>query len=294
MGRSTTALHGGRCLATHIGADIFLGLDGALGAEKHRRAVAVALERHAVVRDPHRALADDVGPPVRLLLVGRARPLQLPLRVERFSDAAVGQREHLKSPAVRDERPAPAGEGVDAARRPDDVRPGVQEQVVGVGEDELLSRRVGRREIEGLQRGVRPHGHETGGVDDAVRRRDPPHPRRALAALMQHLEPKVFFGRVRPRREVGSRRQRRIVSRRRRCYATAVLTCISRLKNLWPTSPVWNGSHCQCHLSTFIPPLPMRPTRRTLSTPVLSASPVVFGRQRSSFVVVAGVVVVVA
>ena len=155
-------------------------------------------------------LPHHVGSPVRLPLTPRGGgPLQPPPpRLERFRYAAVLQREDLEPTAVGDERTVPpAREFVYPPRVADDVGSRLEHEVVRVREDQLLPRCVGGGEIRGLQRPVRSDGHESGRVDDAVRRMHPSHARRAHRRSVQYLEAEVFFGSVGPGREVRRGRE---------------------------------------------------------------------------------------
>ena len=63
-----------------------------------------------------------------------------------------------------------------AARGAHHLGAGVQQQVVGVAEHELLALGVGLGPVDALERGIGADGHESGGVDGAVGGMDPAHP----------------------------------------------------------------------------------------------------------------------
>ena len=152
--------HGDHALVEHhhdVAADGHLRLDAELGAQQHRPPVDVALEE---------------------------RPLLGHL-------ARVGQREDLVSAGVGEHRAGPAHEPVDAAHPPKHLRPRAQQEVVGVGEKDLRPGRGERLRRLRLHRGLRPHRHEDGRLDLAVKRaeRRGPRPRAAGLRVDAEIEP---------------------------------------------------------------------------------------------------------
>ena len=124
----------------HVRADQLLDAHALGRAEEHLRAVHRAAEAHALLADA----------PV------------------------LGQREDLVAAAVRQDRPVPAHEAVQAAQRRDRLRAGPQGQVVGVRQDHA---RPGGAELFGRQAahgGAAADGHEGGRLHRARAQRQPP------------------------------------------------------------------------------------------------------------------------
>ena len=109
-----------------VAADGLLRLDAQLGAEQDRPAVEIALEDRA--RLGHRA---------------RMR-----------------QRENLEAAGIGQHGALPAHEPMDAAQPPEDLRPRAQQQVIGIGEQDLRARILQRLRKLRLDRGLRAHRHE--------------------------------------------------------------------------------------------------------------------------------------
>ena len=108
-----------------VGAELRLHLHRDLGRDEELRPVAVGAKPGSLLVDPdHRAVLAAPRSAAALDLVG---------------DAAVGEREDLEAAGVGDQRPLPAHEAVQAPGGGDPVRPGRDEQVVGVAEDELVA-----------------------------------------------------------------------------------------------------------------------------------------------------------
>ena len=157
-----------------VGAELMLDDDGHLGGEPVRRPVQVRPERHPVVVD-HR----------QPLLTGRDDVVGLdPLGVHgQHLAESRPQRQHLESAAVGERRPRPVHECAEAARRVDDVRSGLQIEVIGVGQHRLgpeLRHGLGQ---DGFHRRLGPHRDERRGADLAVRGADDagaPEPARQL------------------------------------------------------------------------------------------------------------------
>ena len=119
----------------------------------------------------------------------------------------VSQGEDLEPAAVRDDRRVAADERVEASGVYDEVRAGLQHEVVRVAEHEL---QVGGLELLVRDRFQGAHGadcDEPRGVDDPVRGVNPPHARVRFLRLMDQLVPEEVARRV--RRELRRRRRRR-------------------------------------------------------------------------------------
>jgi hypothetical protein len=136
------------------------------------------VERHHDVRieralDFHRPLGGQQQP----VAVDRRRELDAVL-------AHLAQRaeaEDLEAAGIRQDRPLPAGESMQAAVRRDDVGARAQPQMECVAEDDLRADVVelgGRHRLDGA---VRTHRHEHGRLDDAVGERQACAPRSACA-----------------------------------------------------------------------------------------------------------------
>ena len=74
--------------------------------------------------------------------------------------ARMRQREDLEPARVRQDRALPAHETVNAARAPENLRPGTQQQVVGIREQDLRARVLQRLRKLRLHRGLRADRHE--------------------------------------------------------------------------------------------------------------------------------------
>ena len=114
----------------------------------------VGLDLHALLR-PHKNLAAvDVGVKIDPFLLDLSQ---------------TGQGKHLKAAGVRQDRPVPVHEPVQAAELPDQLVAGAHMQMVGVGELHLgadLAQVVGgNRALDGAHRA---HVHEHRGLDGAV------------------------------------------------------------------------------------------------------------------------------
>ena len=179
-----------------ISAEALLRLDAGLGGEHHARPVPVRPEQHAVLVG-----ADEQPVPSFLL----RRPARLHLQ------AVLGvwscEREHLETPAVGDDGRVASDELVQSTRRRHQVWPGLQHQVIRVGEHQV---QAGGRELlvrDRLQRAVRAHRDVPRGLDDAVRGVDAPDPRGGFLRLVDELVPEEVAGLV--RRELARGRRRR-------------------------------------------------------------------------------------
>ena len=95
------------------------------GERKSSRAVAIGAEASALLGD-----RDD-----RAVLAARAAAA-----LHLVGDPAMGEREDLEAAGVGDQRPLPAHEAVQPAGGGDPLRPGRDEQVVGVAEDQLVAK----------------------------------------------------------------------------------------------------------------------------------------------------------
>ena len=74
--------------------------------------------------------------------------------------ASMGQREHLETTGVGQDRSIPAAEAVQPAVVGDDVQAGAQVQVEGVAEDDLGAQRPHLVRQDALDRAIGPHRHE--------------------------------------------------------------------------------------------------------------------------------------
>ena len=117
-----------------VAADAALGEDGALGAEEDGLAVDVALE-------------DGAG----------------------FAHGAgVGEGEDLEAAGVGEDGAVPLHEAVDAAEALEDFGAGAEEEVVGIGEEDLGAGVFEGFGELGFDRGLGADGHEEGGADLVV------------------------------------------------------------------------------------------------------------------------------
>jgi len=86
-----------------------------------------------------------------------------------FGDLAHGRKgEHLKAAGVREDRPVPAHEGVEAAEPSHQLIAGAQPQVISVAQDDLgadLFELGGGHTLHGS---LGAHGHEGRGGDNAM------------------------------------------------------------------------------------------------------------------------------
>src|SRR5262245_17746913 len=85
----------------------------------------------------------------------------------------LGEAPDLKAPGVGQDRAVPAHEAVQSAELAHDVVPRPEEQVIGVGEDDLRARRGEVVRAQCLHGRVRADRHEDRRLDDAVRRGEP-------------------------------------------------------------------------------------------------------------------------
>ena len=83
--------------------------------------------------------------------------------------AQAGQREHLESAGIGEDRLIPAHELVQPARLFDEVFAGADMQVIRVGEDDLRTDLVQFARGHALDGRLRAHRHEDRGLDVAVR-----------------------------------------------------------------------------------------------------------------------------
>ncbi len=97
-----------------------------------------------------------------------------PAALDLVGDAAVGEREDLEAAGVGDQRPLPVHEAVQPAGGGDPLRPGRDEQVVGVAEDQLVAEPGDLGRLQPPHRPLRRQRDEgrrldrpVGGVDDA-------------------------------------------------------------------------------------------------------------------------------
>ena len=113
-----------------------LDVDGGFRREQMRVAIQVRAEEHALVGDL----------------------------------AEVAQAEDLESAGVGEDGARPGHEFVQPAELADQLVAGPQEQVIGVGEDDLGVELAGQIALhDAFDRGLRADGHEDGRFDDAVR-----------------------------------------------------------------------------------------------------------------------------
>jgi len=84
------------------------------------------------------------------------------------------QRHHLEPPAVGEDVPIPSHEFVQSALRAgvtDELRPGLQSQMIGIRQYYPIVQRLAMRDVHGgqpLQRALGPHRHEHGGGNGTV------------------------------------------------------------------------------------------------------------------------------
>jgi hypothetical protein len=101
---------------------------------------------------------------------------------------AIRKTEHLKAAAVGQDRPVPAHKVVQTTQRRHGLLAGTKHEMVGIGEDHLRPGFAESARIDAFHRTLRPHRHEGGCLDDAVRRRELAAPRRRRSILVQNLE----------------------------------------------------------------------------------------------------------
>jgi hypothetical protein len=85
-----------------------------------------------------------------------------------------GQAEHLEAAAVRQDGPIPSHKPVQPAERPDDLVARAEIQVIGVAQNQLAPLLVQVSRVQGLDRGLRPAGHEDRSLQRAVAGGQPP------------------------------------------------------------------------------------------------------------------------
>mmetsp|Transcript_15581 Transcript_15581/g.30497 ORF Transcript_15581/g.30497 Transcript_15581/m.30497 type:complete len:209 (-) Transcript_15581:135-761(-) len=195
-----------------IGSNILLSLNGTLRSERHLRSIAITLKNDVIFRHRHRIFPGHIRSPMALVIpflcalddfpIGS---FQLPSRLQRLLHTPVRQRKYLKSTAVRDERFLPPGEFVNPPGVADDAGPGLEEEVVGVGENELLAGVVGFGEIDGFERRVGPDCDEGGRVDGAVGGCDSSRSGEAFFGLVYDLKLEIIFRFIRPRWKISGR-----------------------------------------------------------------------------------------
>ena len=138
-----------------VGAEGALDLHRALGRERARGAVHVALELDAVLLDPPQPL----------------------------------EREDLEAAGVGEHRPVPGGEAVEPAHARDDVLAGAEVQVIGVAEDDLRAgARARRRRCRPRTTPWVPTGMNAGRLDGAVGQGERAGARGAGRALEREVE----------------------------------------------------------------------------------------------------------
>ena len=131
-----------------------LDLHRGLGRHEALGAVEVGAEAHAALLDGERSRPGAAA-------VRRAA-------LDLVGDGAVAHREDLKAARVGDDRPAPAHEVVQAAEARDALVAGVEEQVEGVAEDDVVAERRDLGRQHPLDRRLGRQGHEGGRAHLAV------------------------------------------------------------------------------------------------------------------------------
>src|SRR5262245_31821716 len=110
----------------------------------------------------------------------RAVEVRLELCAVFGDDAAIGEAKHLKAAAVRQDRPVPADEMMQAPTSRDQLVAGPQEKVIGVAENDLGTA-VDEVAVEcGFHRPLRANGHERRSLNHAMRRLELAQSRRAI------------------------------------------------------------------------------------------------------------------
>ena len=135
-----------------VGAERRLDLHRRLGAHEALPPVDVRAEAHALLGDRQDAA-----------LAVTAAALDL------LGHRAVAHREHLEAAGVRDDRPPPAHELVEAAEARDQLVAGLEEEVEGVAEHHLVPERLDLGRGERLDRGGRGERDERRRPHVAVR-----------------------------------------------------------------------------------------------------------------------------
>ena len=115
----------------------------------------------------HRLGREMLLAPIEMRSEGRARIADLDQVVEA---------EYLKPATVGQDRPFPAHEFVQPAKPGDPFATGPKRQVIGVAKQDLGTQSADLIRAERLDGGLRPHRHERGRVDHAVRRCQSPAP----------------------------------------------------------------------------------------------------------------------
>src|SRR5258708_4507440 len=95
--------------------------------------------------------------------------------------AHFSQAPDLKSPGVRQNRPLPVHETMQAAMRFDDFEPRAQEEMKGVSQHDLRADGFEILRGHGLHGAVSPHRHEGRRFDRSTYEGEPAAPRRAIA-----------------------------------------------------------------------------------------------------------------
>ncbi len=181
--------------------------------EPARGALGRGHDRRTLRRQPDEMieLHHDVGA-VRHLQVNHRLGRHLPLRsvdMRREADALFShfrvrrQAEHLESAAIRQDRPVPPHELVQAASFLDDPDAGPQHQVIRVREDDLGAGLSHLPRVKGLHRRLRANRHEHRGLDLATGRADPPAARHRNRVLGEKAEFKTSTERLAHRQGPG-------------------------------------------------------------------------------------------
>ncbi len=145
-------------------------LPGGRGRFQGDRPGRALVEHHGDV-DPHPLL--EAHHPLGREAQGRAVQVALEGHAVRVHGAQAAQAPDLEAAAVGEDRPPPAGEGVEPAQALDHVDPRPQGQVVEVGEHDRGARRLQLLGRHPLDRAEGAHGHERRRLDDPVRSREP-------------------------------------------------------------------------------------------------------------------------
>ena len=139
--------------------------------------------RRALVED-HRDVDSEVAE-LKIHRPFRREEVRRPVDVAPEENALLGElpasREghHLIPAGVREDRPVPRDEAVEAAEAPDHVASGAEQEVVRVRQDDLGARGLEVAPARGLDGSRRADGHERGRLDDPVIERQAPAPRAA-------------------------------------------------------------------------------------------------------------------
>jgi hypothetical protein len=96
--------------------------------------------------------------------------------------AAMGQREHLETTRVGQDRTGPAGEAMQAAVGFDHLKPRAQEQMERIAQDDLRTEVPNLLRQHALDRAIGADGHERRGFDRPARKFDAATTRGAVAA----------------------------------------------------------------------------------------------------------------